>query len=92
LALVPVDPDVIAALEAVVAREPGNLALGLHLASLLLDAGRADAALEHSRRVLSLAPADRTALDLAGRAAAAADPPGRRPRALRLLPGGREPG
>ncbi len=67
----PVDPDVIAALETVVAREPANLPLGLHLGELLLDAGRPADALVRSRQVLELAPADPSALALERRAAAA---------------------
>jgi len=67
----PVDPDVIAALEAVVAREPANLPLTLHLGELLLDAGRPEDALAQSRQVLERAPADPSALALARRAVAA---------------------
>jgi predicted Zn-dependent protease len=67
----PADPDVIAALEAVVDREPANLALRLHLGELLLDAGRAADALAQARRVLTRAPADPSALELERRAAAA---------------------
>jgi predicted Zn-dependent protease len=80
-AAMPVDPDVIAALEAVVDREPANLALALHLGELLLDAGRPADALAQSRRVLERAPADPSALELERRAAAAA----RRGGGLRLL-------
>jgi predicted Zn-dependent protease len=53
-----VDPDVIAALEAVVDREPGNLPLTLHLAELLLEDGRTDEALRRCDAVLAIAPAD----------------------------------
>jgi predicted Zn-dependent protease len=74
---VPVDPDVIAALEMVVDREPANLPLGVHLASLLLDAGRPEDALRRCNAVLERAPADPAARELAARAT-------RRPR-LRLL-------
>ena len=83
----PVDPDVIAALEAVVDREPDNLALGLHLATLLLEADRPADALRRSRQVLARAPADSSALALEGRALDARRPP--RSSGLRLLPGGR---
>jgi predicted Zn-dependent protease len=65
------DPDVIAALQSVVDREPENLPLRLHLGQLLLDAGRARDALEQARRVLEHAPADRSAVELEARAAAA---------------------
>jgi thioredoxin-like negative regulator of GroEL len=64
----PVDPDVIAALEAVVDREPANLALGVHLASLLLDAGRHEEALRRCRAVLAIAPADPAAREIEARA------------------------
>ena len=68
----PADPDVIAALERVVDREPGNLALGVHLAKLLLDASRPEEALRRCRAVLASAPADPQARALAIRAAEAA--------------------
>ena len=71
----PVDPDVISALEAVVDREPGNLALGVHLASLLLDAGRPEDALRRCRTVLERAPADPAARATADQAARAAGRP-----------------
>jgi predicted Zn-dependent protease len=70
-----VDPDVISALEAIVDREPTNLALGIHLASLLLQASRPADALTRSRAVLERAPADPFARALAIRAAEAAGEP-----------------
>jgi predicted Zn-dependent protease len=82
---VPVDPDVIVALEAVVEREPGNLALSLHLAGLLLDDGRPADALRHARRILQTAPADKGAQELEQRATALLDAR----RSLRLLLGDR---
>jgi AAA+ superfamily predicted ATPase len=66
---VPVDPSVIAALEASVAAAPDNAALRLHLAGLLVEAGRAGDALTHLRQVLVTAPDNLEALDLAARAA-----------------------
>jgi thioredoxin-like negative regulator of GroEL len=83
---VPVDPDVIAALETVVEREPSNLALSLHLAGLLLDDGRPRDALRHARRILEIAPADRGALELESRASALLDAR----TSLRLLLGDRD--
>jgi predicted Zn-dependent protease len=70
---VPVDPDVIVALETVVEREPKNLALTLHLAGILLDEGRPADALRHARRILETAPADPGALELESRASALLD-------------------
>ncbi|MFN0089466.1 MAG: ATP-binding protein [Acidimicrobiales bacterium] len=64
-----VDPSVIAALEAAVAADPANPALRVHLAELLVEAGRADAALDHSRAVLAAEPTNTTALALAALAA-----------------------
>ena len=63
-----VDPDVIAALERVVDREPEHVSLTLHLAALLLHAGRPADALHRARAVLAAAPADPTALELEDRA------------------------
>jgi predicted Zn-dependent protease len=84
-----VDPDVIAALETVVEREPKNLALTLHLAGILLDEGRPADALRHARRILRTAPADPGALELESRASALLDAR----TSLRLLLGdrGRDP-
>jgi cytochrome c-type biogenesis protein CcmH/NrfG len=73
------DPDVIAALQQVVGREPDNLPLTLHLATLMLDAGRHGEAARLARRVLEVAPADPGALEVEARASAAARGP------LRLL-------
>lgn len=61
--------DVIGVLEAAVAADPTNTAVRKHLAQLLLDAGRADAALAHARAVLALDPVDQETLGLAAVAA-----------------------
>ena len=66
------DPDVIAVMEAAVAAAPGNAALRLHLATLLLDAGRAAEALEHVTAALANQPDNVDALGVAGAAAEAA--------------------
>ena len=65
----PVDPSVIAALEASVAAAPDNAALRLHLSGLLVEAGRAADARTHLREVLATAPDNIEALGLAVRAA-----------------------
>ena len=44
----PVDPELLAGLRAAVEAVPDNLALRLHVATLLLDAGRPAESLEHS--------------------------------------------
>jgi SpoVK/Ycf46/Vps4 family AAA+-type ATPase len=69
---VTVDPSVIAALEAAVAGDPGNAPLVAHLASLLIEAGRPQEALERCQAALPLAPADPTLLETAALAARAA--------------------
>ncbi|MDQ4091558.1 MAG: ATP-binding protein [Actinomycetota bacterium] len=66
------DPDVIAVMEAAVAAAPGNAALRVHLATLLLDAGRAEDALEHATAALATQPDNLDALEIAGAAADAA--------------------
>lgn len=65
------DDQLLAALTDVVARDPGNLAVQLHLAELLLDAGRSTDALPHVAAVLQADPTNRGALVLMGRAVAA---------------------
>jgi SpoVK/Ycf46/Vps4 family AAA+-type ATPase len=67
----PVDPELLSGLRAAVAAVPENLALRLHVAALLLEAGRPAESLEHSSAVLALAPGEREALDLVARATAA---------------------
>jgi AAA+ superfamily predicted ATPase len=63
------DPSVIAAIEAAVASSPDNAALRVHLAQLLLDAGRADLALQHCRAALAVDPVHEEALGIAAVAA-----------------------
>ena len=65
---VPVDPAVVAALESVLASSPGNLAVRLHLASLLEEEDPA-AALGHCTLALNAEPDNRQALELAARSA-----------------------
>jgi SpoVK/Ycf46/Vps4 family AAA+-type ATPase len=67
----PVDPELLAGLRAAVEAVPDNLALRLHVATLLLDAGRPAESLEHSSAVLALVPGQPEAAELAGRATAA---------------------
>ena len=67
----PVDPELLAGLRAAVEAVPDNLALRLHVATVLLEAGRAAESLEHSSAVLALEPGQRQAVELAGRATAA---------------------
>jgi SpoVK/Ycf46/Vps4 family AAA+-type ATPase len=67
----PVDPELLSGLRAAVAAVPDNLALRLHVAALLLEAGRPAESLEHSSAVLALAPGEPKALDLVARASAA---------------------
>jgi SpoVK/Ycf46/Vps4 family AAA+-type ATPase len=67
----PVDPELLAGLRAAVEAVPDNLALRLHVAALLLEAGRPAESLEHSSAVLALVPGQRDAVDLAERATGA---------------------
>jgi len=67
----PVDPELLAGLRAAVEAVPDNLALRLHVATLLLDAGRPAESLEHSSAVLALDPGQRQAAELIDRATAA---------------------
>ena len=67
----PVDPELLAGLRAAVEAVPDNLALRLHVATLLLEAGRPAESLEHSSAVLALVPGQHEAVELAGRASAA---------------------
>jgi SpoVK/Ycf46/Vps4 family AAA+-type ATPase len=59
------DPSIITAFEPLVEQQPQNVALRLHLASLLLQDGRAEDALAHCRHVLELEPENADALALA---------------------------
>jgi SpoVK/Ycf46/Vps4 family AAA+-type ATPase len=67
----PVDPELLAGLRAAVEAVPDNLALRLHVAAVLLEAGRPAESLEHSSAVLALEPGQREAVELAGRATGA---------------------
>jgi SpoVK/Ycf46/Vps4 family AAA+-type ATPase len=67
----PVDPELLAGLRAAVEAVPDNLALRLHVATVLLEAGRPAESLEHSSAVLALVPGQHEAVELAGRATAA---------------------
>lgn len=51
-----IDSSVIAAIEAAVKAEPENAELRLHLATLLLNAGRAQEALDHCQKILAARP------------------------------------
>lgn len=83
------DPAVIDALKSAVAAAPENRALRLHLAQLLIDAGRGAEALEHCARVLQEAPADAEALRLAALVASPKQPQGEaRVVKLRVIDGG----
>jgi AAA+ superfamily predicted ATPase len=64
----PVDPELLAGLRAAVEAVPDNLALRLHVAALLLEAGRPAESLEHSSAVLALVPGQREAVQLVERA------------------------
>ena len=61
-----VDPSVTAALETAVAADPRNVALRVHLASLLLLSGDAGRALEHAQAALTVEPDHTEALVSAG--------------------------
>jgi AAA+ superfamily predicted ATPase len=59
------DPAVIAALETAITLTPDNVALRVHVAQLLVDSGRPDAALAHCRLALANDPVNQEALGLA---------------------------
>jgi SpoVK/Ycf46/Vps4 family AAA+-type ATPase len=67
----PVDPELLTGLRAAVEAVPDNLALRLHVAALLLEAGRPAESLEHSSAVLALVPGQLDAVELAERATGA---------------------
>ncbi len=69
--LLSVDESVIGALESALEREPGNRALRLHLAELLLLGGDAKRALEHAQTLLKERPDDAAVLATARDAARA---------------------
>lgn len=70
-----VDPAVLSAMKAAVEADSGNIALRLHYAGLLLDAGQPRTALEQCQHVLATNPDHRDSLELAARAAEAAGDP-----------------
>jgi SpoVK/Ycf46/Vps4 family AAA+-type ATPase len=65
----PVDPTVIAALEAAVSAAPDNDALRVHLAEMLFHAGQFDDALGHAGVVIGRSPIDVSALRVGAQAA-----------------------
>ncbi len=65
----PVDASVLGALEQALAASPENVGLRLHLATLLLDAGRAADALTHGQVILAARPDHIEALQLTALAA-----------------------
>ena len=67
--------DIIEPIRAAVAAAPGNHALRLHLAQLLLDAGRSREALDECVHVIGAAPDHAEAFALAAKAAHAAGDP-----------------
>jgi SpoVK/Ycf46/Vps4 family AAA+-type ATPase len=80
-----IDPSVAAALERAIADDPRNLALRLHLASLLVVAGDPGRALEHAQAVLAVEPANTEALATARDAARALGDAARADEYARLL-------
>jgi SpoVK/Ycf46/Vps4 family AAA+-type ATPase len=62
------DPSVVDAIQSAVEADPSNVALRLHLSSLLLDSGDASAALAQAELVLEQEPENASAVELAGRA------------------------
>ena len=66
--------ELIAAVEAAVAADASNVVLRLHLARLLIDAGRPAEALNHASRVLIAAPDDPAALAVVAEATAGLRP------------------
>jgi SpoVK/Ycf46/Vps4 family AAA+-type ATPase len=73
---VPVDPTVIAAIEAAVVADESNVALRSHLAELLAESGRHAEALGHAARVLQLEPGHPAALRVTAVSSAALSRPG----------------
>lgn len=66
------DPSVLDVLRAAVEADKGNIALRLHLASLLIDVGEPLEALQHCQMVLATNPDHRNALGTAAKAAESA--------------------
>ena len=69
------DASVLAAIATMVANDPGNHPLRLHLAELLLADGQAEAAHSHVSAVLEARPGDTDAMALSARVAKALPPP-----------------
>src|SRR5262245_63224943 len=67
----PTDPTVIAVLLSAIEKDPENIALRLHLVSLLSDSGRMEEALNHCVIILASQPDHTEALSYAARAAEA---------------------
>jgi predicted Zn-dependent protease len=67
----PLDPRILDPIAEAVQRTPHNLHLRLHLASLLLEVGRAEQAVRHCRAVLEMSPEQLEALELLSEALAA---------------------
>jgi SpoVK/Ycf46/Vps4 family AAA+-type ATPase len=67
----PIDPTVIAALLSAIEKDPENVALRLHLVSLLFGSGQMDETLKHCAVILTSQPDHTEALDYAARAAEA---------------------
>jgi SpoVK/Ycf46/Vps4 family AAA+-type ATPase len=67
----PIDPTVIAVLLSAIEQDPENIALRLHLVSLLFDSGQMDESLKHCTVILTSQPDQTEALDYAARAAEA---------------------
>jgi SpoVK/Ycf46/Vps4 family AAA+-type ATPase len=69
------DPDLLRAMEAAVSSDPDNVALRVHVAGLLVDAGKPGDALGHLESALQRQPDHVEALRLAAQAGAAIDDP-----------------
>src|SRR5262249_29996513 len=65
----PIDPSVIDVMLSAVGKDPENVALRLHLVSLLFDSGQMDEALKHCAVILTSQPDHTGALGYAARAA-----------------------
>ena len=83
----PVDPKVLASIERMVADDPANLSLRLHLAELLVSDGQAETAQAHVSAVLASNPDEIDALALAARVAEALGNADRAAAYRRLLDG-----
>jgi SpoVK/Ycf46/Vps4 family AAA+-type ATPase len=83
----PIDPQVLASIEQMVAQDPANVPLRLHLADLLLSDGQAEAAQAQVSAVLGARPDHADALALAIRVAEALGDSGRASAYRRLIGG-----